>query len=72
VISPLPETTPASTGTTSGAQRAQIVNLSAGCAYSHTSIPCAEFFTPVASALDSQRDTDFNPDMLTDEGTSTG
>jgi len=50
----------------------QIVNLPAGYAYSHTSPPCAEFVTLDASAQDSQHDTDFDPDMLTDEGTSTG
>jgi len=30
------------------------------------------FFTLDASAQDSQHNTDFDPDMLTDEGTSTG
>jgi len=39
---------------------------------SHTALPCAKFFNLDASAQDSQHDTDFNPDMLTDEGTSTG
>jgi len=63
---------PAPTGNSSGAQQAQIVNLPAGYAYSHTSLPCAEFLTLDASAQDSHHDTDFDPDMLTDEGTSTG
>jgi len=40
--------------------------------YSHTSVACAEFLTLDASALDSQHITDFDPDMLTDDGTSTG
>jgi len=69
---PPPKMPPAATGVSSAAQRAQIVNLQARYAYSHTSLPCAEFFTLDASAQDSQHDTDFDPDMLTDEGTSTG
>ena len=69
---PLPETPPAPTGNSSRAQQAQIVNLPARYAYSHRSLPWAEFFTLDACAQDSQHDTDFDPDMLTDEGTSTG
>jgi len=69
---PLPETPPAPTGSSSRAQRAQIVNMPAGYVYSHTSLPCAESFTLDASAQDSQHDTDCDPDMLTDEGTSAG
>jgi len=44
----------------------------AGYAYSQTSLPCAIFYTLDASAQDSQHDTDFDPNMLNDEGTSTG
>jgi len=40
--------------------------------YSHTSLPRAEVFTLGTYAQDSQHDTDFDPDILTDEGTSTG
>jgi hypothetical protein len=40
--------------------------------YSHTSLPCAESFTLDAAAQESKHDTDFDPDMLPDEGTSTG
>ena len=69
---PLPETHPTPTGNNSGAEGSYIVHLPAGYMYSHTSPPCAGFFTPDASAQDSQHDTDFDPDMLTDEGTSTG
>jgi len=68
----LPETPPAPTGHNSGAQHSQIINLPAGCVYSHTSLPWAEFVTLDASAQGSQQDTDVDPDMLTDEGTSTG
>jgi len=68
----LPKTPLTAAGNSSAAKRAQIVNLPAGYAYSHTALPCAESFTGDASAQDSQHDTDFDPDMLTDEGTSTG
>jgi len=63
---------PASTGNMSGAQSSQIVNLLAGHAYSDISHPCAEFFNLDASAQNCQHDTDFDPDTLTDEGTSSG
>jgi hypothetical protein len=50
----------------------QIINLSAGYGYLHTSIPCAESFPLDASAQDNLNITDFDPDMLTDEETVTG
>jgi len=53
------------TGNTSGAQPSQIVNLPAGYTYSHTALICAEFFD---DGEDTRHDTDFDPDMLTDEG----
>jgi hypothetical protein len=75
---PTPETTPplpgtplASTSNISGDQRLENINLPAGYTYSHTSLPCAESFTLDASAQESEHDTDFDPDMLPDEGTST-
>jgi hypothetical protein len=40
--------------------------------YSHISLPCAEPFTLDASAQESEHNTDFDPDMLPDEGISTG
>jgi len=49
-----------------------MVNLPAGYAYPHTPLPCAEYCTLNGFAQESQHDTDFDPDMLTDEGTSTG
>jgi len=69
---PLPGTSPAPPGNNARAQWSQIINLPAGHVYSHTSPPCTEFFTPDAYAQDSQHDTDFDPHMLPDEGTSTG
>ena len=68
----LREMPPSPTGHDSGAQCSQITNLPAGYAYSHASLPCTEFFTLDASAQHSQQHTDFDPDMLTDKGTSTG
>jgi len=68
----VPGILPASTGNTSGAQSLEIINLLAGYVYSHTSLPCAESFTLNRSAQDSKHNTDYAPDMLPDEGTSTG
>jgi len=65
-------TPPTSTGNTSGAQLFEIFNLTARYAYSHTSHPCAESFALNISAQDSENDTDYDPDMLPDDGTSTG
>jgi len=69
---PLPRMPPAPPGNDARAQRWQIVNLPAGYVYSHTSLPCTDMFTLDAYAQDSQHDTDLDPDMLTDEGTSSG
>ena len=41
-----------------------MVNLPAGYMYWHTGLPCAEFFHD----KETEHDTDFDPDMLTDEG----
>jgi len=67
-----PGTPPTSTGNTSEAQSLEIVNLQARYVYTPTSLPCAESFTIDRSAQDSVHDTDYDPDMLPDEGTSTG
>ena len=61
---PLPGMPPALTGNTSGVQLSQIVNLPSGYTHSHTALPCADFFND----QDAEHDTDFDPDMLTDEG----
>jgi hypothetical protein len=62
---PPPGTPPAPTGNTSGAQPSEIVNLAAGHTYSHIALPCVEFFE---DDEDTEHDTDFDPDMLTDDG----
>jgi hypothetical protein len=69
---PLPGTLPAVTGNPSGVQHLEIAHLLARYSYSHTSLPTAESFTPDASRQDSEYDTDFDRDMLSDDGTSTG
>jgi hypothetical protein len=56
---------PALTGNTSGAQLSEIVNLPAGYTYSHTLLPCVEFFE---DDKDTEHDTDFDPDMVTYDG----
>jgi len=42
-----------------------MVNLPAGYKYWHTALPCTEFFE---DDEDTEHDTDFDPDMLTDVG----
>jgi len=64
LTAPLPGTPPAPTGDTSGVRPSQIVNSPAGYTHSHTALPCAEFFDDE----ETEHDTDFDPDMLTDEG----
>jgi len=61
---PLPGTPLAPTPNTSEVQPSQIVNLPAGYTYSHTALLCAEFFNDE----ETEHNTDFDPDMLTDEG----
>ena len=58
-------TPPAPPGNTSGALPSEIVNLPAGYTYSHAALPCAEFFE---DDEDTEHNTDFDPDMLTDDG----
>jgi hypothetical protein len=65
-MSSLPCTPTTPTSNNSRAQLSEITNLLAGYVYSHTSFSCAEFFTLDVSAQDSQHNTDFDPDMLTD------
>jgi len=60
---PLPGTPPAPTGKTSGVQSSQIVNLPARYMFSSSALPCTQFFDDE----DTEHDTDFYPDMLTDE-----
>jgi len=61
----LPGMPPAPNDNTSGVQPSEIVNLPARYMYSHTALPCVEFFD---ADEDTQHNTDFDPDMLTAEG----
>jgi hypothetical protein len=38
----------------------------------HTCFPCAEYFAPDAYAQDSQHNSDFDPDTLTDKVSTAG
>jgi len=76
---PTPEPTPslpgtplASTGNSSGDQCLEIINMLAGFTYLQNSLPCAESSALDASAQESEHEIDFDPDMLPDDGTSTG
>jgi len=62
---PQPSTPPAPTGNTSGAQPSEIANLPAGYSYSHTALRCAEIFEHDEGT---EHDTNFDPDMPTDDG----
>ena len=59
-------------GVKQGAECPKCNHLPPRYVYSHTPLPSAQFFNLDAYAKDSQPDTDYNPDMLTDDGTSTG
>jgi len=63
---------PAPTGINSAAQTSQVNNLPARYTYTVIALPCDGFFPPDVFAQNSQHDTDFDPDILTDEETSTG
>jgi len=69
---PLPGTLPAPTGNNSTAQHSQINNLPARYVYSHPALPGAKYVTLDSYAEDSQHDADFDPDIRTDQATSTG
>jgi len=68
----LPGAPSAPPGDNEGAQNSQIVNLPHRYVYSHTSLSSPQLFNPDAYAQESQHGRDFIPDMLTDEGKSTG
>jgi len=69
---PLPAMPPAPPGDNEGAHHSQIGNLPPCFVYLHTHLPSTQFFNLDAYAQDGQHDKDFNPDMLTEERTSTG
>jgi len=67
-----PGTPPAPPGDHEAAQSSQIDHLSPGYVYSHAPLPSTQFFNLDVYAQDSQPDTDYYPDTLSVEGTSTG
>jgi len=67
-----PEMPPVPPGNNEAAHVSEIGGVPPGYVYIHTPLPSAQFFNLDAYAKDRKRDKDFNPDLLTDKGTSTG
>jgi hypothetical protein len=61
---PAPGTAPDPPGDTLRAQPSAIINFPAVYTYSHTALPSVEFF---GDDEDTEHDTDFDPDMLTND-----
>jgi len=57
---------------TEGAQFSGIDGVPPGYVYIHTPLPIDQFLNLDAYAKDRKSDRDFNPDLVTDDGTSTG
>ena len=71
-MGPLPSMPPMSPGHNERVQSFQANNLSLGYLYTHTPYPSAQFVNRDACAQNSHHGKDFNHDMLTNEGASTG
>jgi len=69
---PPPKLAPVPPGDNEGAHVTEIQGVPPGYVYIHTPLPCAQFLNLEAYAKDCKRDEDFNPNLLTNEGTSTG
>jgi len=67
-----PETPHVPTADNEAAHLCEIEGVPPGYAYIHTPLPGAQFFNHDAYAKDYKCDKDFDPDLLTDEETSTG
>jgi hypothetical protein len=63
---------PAPSSDNQGAKQSQIDIVPPGYPSIHAALPNAQFFHLDAYSMDRQLEKDCNPDMLTDEGTSTG
>jgi len=59
-------------GDTKAAQVSEIDGVPPGYVCIHPPLPSAQFFNHDAYAKDGKHNEDFNPELLTDEGTSTG
>jgi len=69
---PRPGTPPAPPDDSEGSQRSEIEGVPPGYLYIHTPRPRTYFFNPDPYAKDRMRDNNSIPDLLTDEGPSTG
>jgi len=67
-----PKAPPLPPSNNAAAHLSEIQGVPPGYVYIPTPLPSAQVFNLDAYAKDSKRDKDFNPDLLTDEGTSTG
>jgi len=67
-----PETPLVPPGDNEAAHPSDIECVPPGYVYRHSLLPSAKIFNQDACAKDRERDKDFDPDMLTDEETSTG
>jgi len=67
-----PKTTPVPPGNNGATHVTEIEGVLPRYGYLHTPHPSAQSFNLDAYAKDRKRDKDFDPDLLTDEGTSTG
>jgi len=67
-----PETSPVPPSSNEAAHISSIEGVPPGYVYIHTPLPSAQFFNHDAYVQDHKRDKHFDPDLLTDEETSTG
>jgi len=63
---------PVPPGDNGAAHLSEIEGVPSGYVYIHPPLPSAQFFNHDAYDKDCKRDKDFNPDLLTANGTSTG
>jgi len=71
-LPPPPGDAPPPAGGSEGAQTFEIEGVPPGYVYRHTPLPNAQCFNLDTYAKDRKHHRDFIPDLLTDEGTSTG
>jgi len=67
-----PETPPVPPSNNESAHLCEIEGVPPGYVYIHIPVPSAQFFIHDVYAKDRKHDKDFDPDLLTDEETSTG
>jgi len=72
LVPPLPGTAPAPAGDNERAQISEIEGVPPGYMYIHTPLLNTQYVNLDAYAKDRKRDKDFIPDLLTDDGISTG